>query len=77
MPRMPLAANSWDDVRRIVSGLLSRVKTESDGRLVRMRVEAERLDKQAQRGLEEQTATERSPHSIPPVPRISRRGPVS
>jgi eukaryotic-like serine/threonine-protein kinase len=55
-----LAAKSWGDVRRIVSGLLSRIKTESDSRLVRMRIEAQRLDGRAQRGLEEQTEIEQA-----------------
>ncbi len=59
-----LAQEHWADVRRIVSGLLSRIETERDDRLVKLRQRAENLDEQARRGLAEQTAAKEAQDRI-------------
>ena len=72
-----LAQKSWDEARRIVSGVLSRIETESDGRLASVRVRAESLDRRGSarpRGTDGDGA---GPNPIPPFPRFSRRGPLS
>jgi tetratricopeptide (TPR) repeat protein len=55
-----LAEKSWTEVRRIVSKVLSPIEKESDGRLVLVRVQAEGLETEAQRGLEKETAREQA-----------------
>jgi tetratricopeptide (TPR) repeat protein/tRNA A-37 threonylcarbamoyl transferase component Bud32 len=55
-----LVRKSWAEVRSIASKVLSRIETESDVRLTLVRVRAESLDREAQRGLEEETATEQA-----------------
>jgi tetratricopeptide (TPR) repeat protein len=56
--QVALAKQQWDDVRVLVTGLLSGTADESEPRIVQMRDKAERLRSQAQHGRDEQTATE-------------------
>jgi tetratricopeptide (TPR) repeat protein len=55
-----LAKDRWDDVRVIVSRLLSRIEAESEPRIALVRDKAEHLHAEARQGLEKQTATDQA-----------------
>jgi eukaryotic-like serine/threonine-protein kinase len=55
-----LAQERWDNVRVILSGLLTRIERDTEPRIAVVREKAERLHAQARLGLEEQKATEQA-----------------
>ncbi|MGP0063057.1 MAG: protein kinase domain-containing protein [Isosphaeraceae bacterium] len=55
-----LNGKRWSEAARNASEVLRKIDRESDIRLDRVRFRAERLDREAQRGLAEQTATEQA-----------------